>query len=454
MSNKIPKSMKKSVRFVALHALERVEKGGAYSNLLINDAILKGKLSDKDARLLTGLVYGTISRQLLLDYYLSPFLKGAKKVDTWVRLLLRLSLFQLLYLDKVPDHAILNEATEIAKVRGNVGIGKFVNGVLRNVQRRGVPEIAAIEDPLERLATEISMPMWLTERFVQQIGEENTRKLGLSLFEVSHVSARVDLSSITRAEAIATLAEDGIKAEESIVSPYGIVAKKGFLAGSQLFHYGALTVQDESSMLVAPALQIEPAMKVLDACAAPGGKTTHIATFLDATAGGKVTALDIHSQKAKLIKENAARLRVEDVVTTQQLDAREAHEEFEAGTFDRILVDAPCSGLGLMRRKPDIKYQKQASDFERLPIIQGEILNSVAQTLKPGGLLVYSTCTILKEENQEVVARFLQAHPEFKLVPVVANERITSKLVDEMLTLYPQDFMTDGFFISCLKKEK
>ena len=175
MSNKIPKSMKKSVRYVALHALERVEKGGAYSNLLINDAIQKGKLSDKDARLLTGLVYGTISRQLLLDYYLSPFLKSAKKVDTWVRLLLRLSLFQLLYLDKVPDHAILNEATEIAKVRGNIGIGKFVNGVLRNVQRNGVPDLAAISDPMERLATEISMPLWLTQRFVQQIGTEQTR---------------------------------------------------------------------------------------------------------------------------------------------------------------------------------------------------------------------------------------------------------------------------------------
>lgn len=454
MSNKIPKSMKKSVRYVALHALERVEKGGAYSNLLINDAIQKGKLSDKDARLLTGLVYGTISRQLLLDYYLSPFLKSAKKVDTWVRLLLRLSLFQLLYLDKVPDHAILNEATEIAKVRGNIGIGKFVNGVLRNVQRNGVPDLAAISDPMERLATEISMPLWLTQRFVQQIGTEQTRQLGLSLFEVSHVSARVDLRSVTREEAIATLSEDGIEAEKSTVSPFGIVAKKGFLAGSQLFHYGVLTVQDESSMLVAPALQVEKEMKVLDACAAPGGKTTHIATFLDAAAGGKVTALDIHRQKVQLIKDNAARLRVEDVVTTQQLDAREAHEEFAPASFDRILVDAPCSGLGLMRRKPDIKYQKQASDFTRLPMIQREILDSVAQTLKPGGLLVYSTCTILKEENQDVVESFLQDHPEFKLVPVVANELITSKLVNDMLTLYPQDFMTDGFFISCLKKEK
>jgi len=454
VSNKIPKSMKKSVRYVALHALERVEKGGAYSNLLINDAIQKGKLSDKDARLLTGLVYGTISRQLLLDYYLSPFLKSAKKVDTWVRLLLRLSLFQLLYLDKVPDHAILNEATEIAKVRGNIGIGKFVNGVLRNVQRNGVPDLAAISDPMERLATEISMPLWLTQRFVQQIGTEQTRQLGLSLFEVSHVSARVDLRSVTREEAIATLSEDGIEAEKSSVSPFGIVAKKGFLAGSQLFHYGVLTVQDESSMLVAPALQVEKEMKVLDACAAPGGKTTHIATFLDADVGGKVTALDIHRQKVQLIKDNAARLRVEDVVTTQQLDAREAHEEFAPASFDRILVDAPCSGLGLMRRKPDIKYQKQASDFTRLPMIQREILDSVAQTLKPGGLLVYSTCTILKEENQDVVESFLQDHPEFKLVPVVANELITSKLVDDMLTLYPQDFMTDGFFISCLKKEK
>ena len=179
-----PKRLK-TVRFVALEALERVEKGGAYSNLLLRDCINKGQLNEKDSRLLTELVYGTISRKLLLSFYLQPFIAKAKKVDDWVKLLLQLSLYQLLYLDKVPSHAVLNEAVEIAKARGNIGIGKFVNGVLRNVQRQGVPEVSSIKDPLERLAVEISMPTWLTAKLIKEIGEDETdavRKTKLSSF--------------------------------------------------------------------------------------------------------------------------------------------------------------------------------------------------------------------------------------------------------------------------------
>lgn len=455
---KSPKQPKKahpltsSARLAALEALERVEKGGAYSNLLINEVVKRGQLNEKDRRLLTEILYGTIARQMLLDYYLSPFLKNSKKVDTWVRLLLRLSVFQMVYLDKVPDHGIINEAVEIAKFRGNPGAAKFVNGVLRNVQRQGLPSLDVIKDPVERLSIEISMPRWLTEKLLAQLGENETRKLGLSLLEPSHVSARVDTRFISREAAIASLAEEGIEAVASVVSPYGIVAQKGFLAGSRLFKEGKLTVQDESSMLVAPALQVAANHEVLDACAAPGGKTTHIATFLDSEAGGSVTALDIHQQKVKLIEENAQRLHVEDVVFPEQLDARTVSEHFRPAYFDRILVDAPCSGLGLMRRKPDIKYQKRPADFERLPTIQREILDSVAPTLKPGGLLVYSTCTITPEENQQVVNGFLADHPEFQLQPIAVNELVQEAIVGEMLTIYPQRFMTDGFFISCLKK--
>lgn len=457
-NQKRPKQPKKdhpltsSARLAALEALERVEKGGAYSNLLINEVVKRGQLNEKDRRLLTEILYGTIARQLLLDYYLSPFLKKPEKVDLWVRLLLRLSVFQMVYLDKVPDHGIINEAVEIAKFRGNPGAAKFVNGVLRSVQRQGIPSLEAITDPVERLSIEISMPRWLTEKLLAQLGEKETRKLGLSLLEPSHVSARVDTRFISREAAIASLAEEGIEAVASVVSPYGIVAQKGFLAGSRLFKEGKLTVQDESSMLVAPVLQVAPEHEVLDACAAPGGKTTHIATFLDKEAGGSVTALDIHRQKVKLIEENAQRLHVEDVVFPEQLDARTVSEHFRPEYFDRILVDAPCSGLGLMRRKPDIKYQKRPADFERLPVIQREILDSVAPTLKPGGLLVYSTCTITPEENQQVVASFLADHPEFQLEPLAVNEVVQEAVVGDLLTIYPQRFMTDGFFISCLKK--
>ena len=449
-----PKRLK-TVRFVALEALDRIEKGGAYSNLLLRDCINKGQLNEKDSRLLTELVYGTISRKLLLSFYLQPFIAKAKKVDDWVKLLLQLSLYQLLYLDKVPSHAVLNEAVEIAKARGNIGIGKFVNGVLRNVQRQGVPEVSSIKDPLERLAVEISMPTWLTAKLIKEIGEDETRKLGRSLFEPSHVSCRVDTRKLSRAEALQILIEEGIDAKVSQVSPYGIVADKGFIAGSRLFKEGLLTIQDESSMLVAPAMQIEANHHVLDACAAPGGKTTHIATFLDSEQGGQVTSLDIHQHKVALIEENAQRLHVANVVAALELDARKVAEKFPAATFDRILVDAPCSGLGLMRRKPDIKYNKQPADFQKLPAIQLAILESVAPALKSSGILVYSTCTFAPEENQAVVAQFLAQHPEFSLidVSVQAQDVLQSSIDNKMLTIYPQQYMTDGFFISCLRKK-
>ncbi|MEG0373003.1 MAG: 16S rRNA (cytosine(967)-C(5))-methyltransferase RsmB [Enterococcus sp.] len=448
---KIPKKLLHSVRFTALEAIERINRGGAYSNLLLNELIQKNKVDGKDTALLTELVYGTISRQLLLAYEIEPFIKKAKKVDPWVRSLLQLSLYQMLYLDRVPDHAIINEAVEIAKAKGNPGTGKFVNGVLRSIQRAGVPSLDLIKDPIERLATEISMPKFLTEKFVAEIGEEETRKLGLSLLEPSRVSARVDLRYLSREEAIEALAEDGIEARISELSPYGIIADRGFLAGSELFQNGWLTIQDESSMLVAQAMQIIPGQKVLDACAAPGGKTTHIAALLENE--GSVTALDIHEHKLKLVQENAERLRVTDRIVTKKMDAREAAQHFEAESFDRILVDAPCSGLGLMRRKPDIKYQKQPQDFVQLPKIQLEILKNCAPTLKSRGIMVYSTCTITSAENQAVVEAFLAERSDFEKIDLTLDTKLQAAIHDQMLILYPEMFMTDGFFICAMQKK-
>lgn len=447
-------NVKKSVRYAALQALERIQKGGAYSNLLLKEEIDKGQLSAKDSRLLTELVYGTVSHQLLLEFYLQPFIVKTKKVNTWVKLLLELSLYQLYYLDRVPDHAVLNEAVEIAKVRGNSGISKFVNGVLRNTKRQGLPDTADISDPIERLATQISMPLWLTKKLTEEIGANQTKQLGLSLFSPSKISLRVDTRKISRKEALDSLAEEGIEAIKSTISKYGIIAEKGFVGKSRLFREGLLTIQDETSMLVAPALQIEKHhQEVLDACAAPGGKTTHIASFLTAQGNGQVTALDIHEQKVRLIKENAERMHVENVIKAKKLDARNVSDTFAPETFDRVLVDAPCSGLGLMRRKPDIKYVKKPEDLSQLAHIQSEILESVAPTLKPSGILVYSTCTILSDENQQVVDQFLQKHTEFELVEVPVNKQLSNSLNNKMLTIYPHQYHTDGFFISCLRKK-
>lgn len=453
MAKKIPVKVKNSARFAAMNALVKVANNQAYSNLLINQILNESQLNEKDGRLMTEIVYGTISRRLTLEYGLAPFIAKAKKVETWVHQLLLLSLYQLEYLDRVPEHAIVDEAVEIAKARGNIGASRFVNGVLRTIQREGVPSIDAIADPVERLSVEISMPRWLVEQFISEIGFDETRKLGLSLFTPSKVSARVNTELISREQGLADLLEEGLEVGPSQLSPVGIVGEKGFLAGSWLFKEGKLTVQDETSMLVAPSLQIEPQHQVLDACAAPGGKTTHIATYLDALQGGKVTALDIHEHKVKLIMTNAERLQVSEKVEPLVLDARRVSERFADQAFDRILADVPCSGLGLLRRKPDIKYSKKAEDFVNLPKIQLEILTSLAPKLKSSGILVYSTCTVSKRENQEVVSEFLSQHPDFEAIDVAGAESLQSADGVPSVTIYPHEHQTDGFFICCLRRK-
>lgn len=453
MKRKITGPITKTVRFACLKALYRIEKGGSYSNLLVREFIETSQLSKVDAALFTEIVYGSIAYKYLLAYYLEPFTRKAKKIDDWVQLLLEMSVYQLFFLDKVPSHAILNEAVELAKAFGNPGIAKFVNGVLRNVQRQGKRDLNLMKDPIQRLSVEISMPKWLVEKLVSILGIEETRKLGQSLFLPSHASARVNRKFLSRQEAISRLKQEGIQAKLSQVAEDGIIAEKGFLAGSTLYQEGLLTIQDESSMLVAPILAPKEDDYVLDACAAPGGKTTHIASFLDSTKSGKILALDIHAHKIRLIEQNAKRLGVEKVVITKQLDARKIKETYPAETFDRILVDAPCSGLGLMRRKPDIKYQKKPEDFKQLPKIQLEILESAASVLKSNGRLVYSTCTIVPEENQAIIKQFLSKHPDFELVPIKVADYLAESLEEGMITIYPHQYHTDGFFISCLRKK-
>lgn len=448
-----PQTIQQTPRFVALELLVKVASQQGYSNVLVADAIKKHRLSSQDAGLMTEIVYGTISRRLTLEYYLAPFIKDAKKIDAWVKELLLLSIYQLEFLDKVPAYSILNDAVEIAKTKGNVGIGKFVNGVLRNIQRTGVPELTEIKDAEERLSIEVSLPLWLVQRLVQQIGIEETSALGHSLLIPSKVSGRIDTRFVSLEKALEDINAEGIEVVPSKVSRFGVVADKGFLAGTSLFKAGQMTIQDESSMLVAPSMQIKPDSRVLDACAAPGGKTTHIATFLEASKGGEVVALDIHDKKIKLINDNARRLHVEDVVTARALDARKVDDVYPDETFDRILVDAPCSGLGLLRRKPDIKYQKKPEDFMNLQKIQLEILESVAKKVKEWGIIAYSTCTIMPEENQEVMRLFLERHPEFELMDIKGVTHLSKSYQDKMLQIYPHHYLTDGFFISCLRRK-
>ncbi|MDM5189571.1 16S rRNA (cytosine(967)-C(5))-methyltransferase RsmB [Bacillus sp. DX4.1] len=442
--------MRQNVRELALDGLIQVEKSGAYSNLLLNNLIEKSEIDKKDIGLLTEIVYGTIQRRDTLDYYLQPFLR--KKVEAWVKVLLRLSLYQMLYLDRVPERAVIHEAVEIAKRRGHKGIAGMVNGVLRSIQREGVPSVDEIENPEKRLAVATSHPEWLVHEWVTAYDLDTAQKMCEVNLLPPVSAARVNVAKGTVEEAITLLQNEGVQAKRGDLSEDAIQIEKGNVAHTEAFRQGFLSIQDESSMLVARALNPEAGDTVLDSCAAPGGKTTHIAELLNGT--GQVMSLDLHPHKVRLIQQQAKRLDL-DNVETKALDARKVQEHFENESFDKILVDAPCSGFGVIRRKPDIKLGKGKEDSERLSTIQLAILEKVAPLLKEGGRLVYSTCTIEKIENEQVIEQFLQAHPEFEWDSTVKErmpEKVSPYINEGQLRILPHYFATDGFYIACLRK--
>ncbi|WP_368504024.1 16S rRNA (cytosine(967)-C(5))-methyltransferase RsmB [Alkalihalophilus sp. As8PL] len=448
--------MSKNVREVAVDVLMQIEKNQAYSNLLLNQTIKKSKLDRRDIGLLTELVYGTIQRRDTLDYFLHPFVKkGLHKLDAWVKVLLRISVYQLVYLDRIPDRAIVHEAVTIAKKRGHQGISGMVNGVLRSIQREGVPDIKDLKDPVKRIALETSHPEWLVKRWVDQFGEEDTRLMCEENLVSPAVTVRVNQTRATRAQVISMLQKEEVEAKEGDLSEDAIIIVSGQLFETNVFKEGYVTAQDESSMLVGRALGSVPGERVADVCAAPGGKTTHLAEQMNNE--GTIYAFDLHEHKVKLIRGQANRLGLSIIEATAQ-DARKLQEEYEPESFDRILVDAPCSGFGVIKRKPDIKWAKKEEDIAAIQKVQLAILDAIAPLLKKGGTLVYSTCTVDKDENEQTVDLFLSNQPSFKMdgrlkerLPLQVQQ--SKRFKEGMVTILPQDFKTDGFFISSMVKQ-
>ncbi|GGF85090.1 ribosomal RNA small subunit methyltransferase B [Paenibacillus albidus] len=445
-----------SAREVALDVLVRVEQQGAYSNLLLNSSLQKSSLSREDTGLATELVYGTISRMNTLDYVLGSFVsKGIAKLQPWVRSLLRLSLYQILYLDRIPSHAAVNEAVNLSKKRGHQGISGMVNGVLRSVLRAGdLPVLAEGLSQEERIAILHSHPLWMVRRWIAEYGAETAEAICAANNEPPAVSVRVNTTMISRESLLEQIEAQGLQAAASELSPYGIVVKGGGnLALSSWYRDGYLSVQDESSMLVAEAVAPEPGMRVLDCCAAPGGKSAHMGELMKDQ--GYIYANDLHLHKAKLISDQASRLGLESI-HTGHADALDLESKLEPESFDRILLDAPCSGLGVIRRKPDLKWRKQQEDVESVAVLQEQLLQSVSALLKPGGILVYSTCTTEKKENDEVVAAFLQRNPGFKAVsfdtPLWDRLKGTALAGSEGIQLLPQHYGSDGFYICRLQR--
>ena len=382
--------MTKNARQTALDVLNDIFGNDAYANISLDRNLRDSELSTVDKAFVTALVYGVVSKKDLLEWHITPFLK--KEPKPWAKMLLLLTVYQILFMDKVPTSAAVDEAVKIAKRRDGQATANFINAVLRNFMRSEHRN----EEPKD-WETKYSMPKLLLDKMVRQFGGKRTGEILESLEKPSHVSLRkID----------PTVEISGTRA--SLLTESALIADSGNFAMTEEFQSGRITIQDETSQLVAPQLDLEGTEEVLDACAAPGGKSTHMAQYLTS---GHITALDLYDHKLDLINQNAERQHVADKITTQKADATMIFEEFGSDKFDRILVDAPCSGIGLIRRKPDIRYRKESSDFVDLQKIQLEILNSASKSLKKSGIMVYSTCTIFDEENFDVVRQFLESHP-------------------------------------------
>ncbi|MCS4488594.1 16S rRNA (cytosine(967)-C(5))-methyltransferase RsmB [Streptococcus sciuri] len=431
----------KQTRLVALEILEHIFSEGAYSNIALDKQLRKDQLSSKNKALVTEIVYGTVARKLTLEWYLSHYIANREELEKKVYTLLMLSLYQLLYLDKIPHYAIVNEAVNLAKNIISLKSSKLVNAVLRRILREGLPDLSSIKRKNKRLSITYSTPVWLVKKLIDEYGKERAELILASLFVRSKASVRV--THLEEKNNIKTAL--GLK--ESLIADTALVSETGHFSASHYFQEGRITIQDESSQLVAQTLDITGDESILDACSAPGGKTSHMASYLTT---GHITALDLYDHKLALVRANADRLHVADKITTKKLDATKVHHVFPQDSFDKALVDAPCSGIGLIRRKPDIKYNKNNQDFERLAKVQLEILNSVCQTIRKGGIITYSTCTIFGTENHQVIKQFLKEHPHFTQVKL--THPCQELVEDGCITITPEQYGCDGFFIAQLKR--
>ncbi|MBQ9760822.1 MAG: 16S rRNA (cytosine(967)-C(5))-methyltransferase RsmB [Clostridia bacterium] len=425
--------MAKSARALAVEILGRCTSAEQYSNLALDTAIKRNDLAATDRALLTALVYGVIEKKLTLEYHISVLAKRPiGEIAPAVRILLSVGLYQLAYMDRIPTHAAVNETVELAPKRAK----GFVNAIMRAYCRaEGKIELPDREQDLIRfLSVKYSFDERVCARFVEEFGAERAEALLASFGVQPPLTLRVNTLKITREELLERLAEQGFDAMPTKESRTGILVR-GNAPVRELYGFaeGLFFVQDEASQLCTEAVGAEAGMTVLDLCACPGSKSFGIA--LDMKNEGRVCSCDLHENKLSLVRDGAARLGI-SIVETYARDARNTREEW-IGRADRVLCDVPCSGFGVFAKKPELRY-KDPERSRDLPAIQTNILRTAAGYVKRGGRLIYSTCTLLPQENEENVERFLREHPDFTLV----RER----------TLTPLEDGTDGFYFAVLER--
>ena len=438
-----------TARDTALEVLMQISSANAWSDGSLKRTIAKNRLDSRDAALATRLAYGVIQNRMLLDYYIGCYCtQRPNHLEPVILNILRIGAYQILFMDKIPHRAAVNEAVEMVKRHGRPKAAGLVNAVLRKFVTNWLDMPALPEDSAARyLSVRYSHPQWLVQRLLNEIGREETEKFLQCNNEIVPTTIQTNRLKIGNEELERELHGENVSVERHPwLDGCFTVSGTGDLESLPSFQTGHFMVQDAAARLAVLAAQPRPKDRVLDVCAAPGGKS--FAMAIDMDDGGEILACDIHPHKLKLLENGAARLGIRSV-RTALADGREPHAAWQ-GQADLVMADVPCSGLGIIRKKPGIR-DKKPEELAPLPEIQQAILTNAATYVRPGGVLMYSTCTVLRAENEAVTDAFLAGHPGFMREAFALPGPIGT--VNGQITLWPQRFGTDGFYICRMRKK-
>ena len=436
-------------RETALRVLMSCRNNHAWADAALKAQLGRDGLVGPEAALCSRLVYGVVQNQQLLDFYLSAYCsQKPDHLQPPLLEILRLGAYQILYLDRVPDSAAVNTSVELAKISGRGQASGLVNAVLRKIaqNKTALPPIPE-RDEVKYLSIRYSHPKWLVKRLLAILGREEAEAFLAADNTAAPLTVQVNPLKTTQEKLTAELEALGVRVTPHVWVPGCLeLSGTGDLTALEPFRVGHFLVQDGAAALAARAAAVTPGQRVLDVCAAPGGKSFGAAFAMEDR--GEILACDLHENKLKRIQDGAQRLGLTSI-RTAAADGREFRPEWEAA-FDTVLVDAPCSGLGIIRKKPDTRYKK-ADDLFTLPVVQQAILDNACRYVKPGGVLVYSTCTILPEENQQVTDAFLAQHRDFSREDLPLPDQAGQ--ADGQVTLWPHRHDTDGFYICRMRRQ-
>jgi len=437
----------KTSRKLVLELLIKMAKNSAFSNILLDEALLSSDLSPQDKKFASALFYGVIERQITLDEIIKKYCnRPIAKLSIDAQQILRMGIYQLLFMDSVPESAAVNESVILAKENKNTSLSGFVNGLLRSFIRDGL-QMPTAKNKLEALSFEYSCPQWLISKWLNEYGQAMTMTMLETSLGRAPITIKANTTKANIEEIISELLLDEIVAVPVENIPDCLEIKTGAgVEKSSAYKKGFFHVQDISSQLCCMAVEPKIDEIIIDLCSAPGGKSFTLAEMTDNQA--EILAFDLHENRVQLIWKGAKRLGL-SCIKSKTNDAKILNEKMPIA--DKILCDVPCSGLGVIRRKPEIKY-KNPADFENLPKVQLEILNTSAKYLKVGGELIYSTCTINKAENDDVIDEFLKNNDNFEKSPVLPN--LKKPFGDYKATIFPNYCNSDGFFIAKVKRTR